>query len=260
MGEFAGVHAIWLREFKVFQREKSRVVSSVVSPLLWLLFFGAGVGSFVESSALGGLTYTAYIYPGLIAMAVLFSAMFYGMYIVWDRKLDFLKEVLAAPVSRPSIFLGKVLGGTTDALLQAMLMFILGALVLPVLSPGFPGLHPLGALLALPVVFLMAMSVASLGLGIGTLFESFEGFNVVVTFVIFPLFFLSGALYPPGSQDLPAFLQGLTAANPLAYTVDLLRFLLMGVGQFNPWLSLGVVLGFTAATLAFGTYMFQRMK
>ncbi|HEV8361095.1 MAG TPA: ABC transporter permease [Candidatus Thermoplasmatota archaeon] len=255
--EFAAVQAVWLREFKVFQREKSRVVSSVVSPLFWLVLFGAGLGGFVEGLP-AGLTYTAFIFPGLLFMTVLFSSMFFGMYIVWDRKLDFLKEVLAAPVSRPSIFLGKVLGGTTDALAQSLLLILLGALVLPFLSPGFPGLSPVGMLLSLPVIFLIAVSIASLGLGIGTMFESFEGFQVVVSFVIFPLFFLSGALYP--LTGLPSWLTVVTTVNPLSYAVDLLRYLLLGAGTVNPLFSFGMLVGFTALMLGFGTFMFQRMK
>jgi ABC-2 type transport system permease protein len=259
--EFAAVQAIWLREFKVFQREKSRVVSSVASPLFWLVLFGAGFGSRVDISdvAAPGLSYTAFIFPGLLFMTVLFSSMFFGMYIVWDRKLDFLKEVLAAPVSRPSIFIGKVLGGTTDALMQAVLLMVVGALLLPLLGP-FPGLNPVGALVALAVVFLIAVSIASLGLGIGTMFESFEGFQVVVSFVMFPLFFLSGALYPVSGPETPSYVLVLQQVNPLTYAVDLLRFLLLGVGQISPWLDASVLVGFTLAMVAFGTFMFQRMK
>src|SRR6185295_13643622 len=107
-----GVRAIWLREFKVFLREKSRVVASVAQPIVWLVLVGGGLGGRVDVDLQPGYNYTAFIFPGLLFMSVLFSAMFYGMYIVWDRKLDFLKEVLAAPVRRSSIFLGKVLGGT----------------------------------------------------------------------------------------------------------------------------------------------------
>lgn len=258
--EFAAVQAIWLREFKVFQREKSRVVSSVASPLFWLILFGAGFGSRVELGDIaGGLSYTAFIFPGMLFMTVLFTSMFFGMYIVWDRKLDFLKEVLAAPVSRPSIFLGKVLGGTTDALMQGVLLMVIGALLLPFLGP-FPGINPVGAVLALGVVFLIAVAIASLGLGIGTMFESFEGFQVVMSFVVFPLFFLSGALYPVSGPGTPAYVEALQTANPLTYAVDLLRYLLLGVGQTSPLVDLGVLLGFTAAMLAFGTVMFQRMK
>ncbi|MCA1814496.1 MAG: ABC transporter permease [Halobacteriales archaeon] len=260
MGEFAAVQAIWLREFKVFTREKSRVISSMASPLIWMVLFGVGLNGRVDIATPPGIDYTAFIFPGVLVMSILFGSIFYGLYIVWDRKLDFLKEVLAAPVSRPSIFLGKVLGGTTDSLVQAALLLTVGALVLKLINPVFTGISPVGALLALPIVLLVAMSIASLGLGIGTLFDSFEGFQVIVSFLAFPLFFLSGALYP--LEGLPAFLTVLTRLNPLTYAVDLLRTLLLPgyVAQISPALDVGVLVVWTVIMLGFGTVMFQRMK
>lgn len=258
MGELMGVQAIWLREFKVFQREKSRVIASIASPLLWMVFFGAGLGARLSPELFLGLGYTTFIFPGVLVMSVLFGSIFYGLYIVWDRKLDFLKEVLAAPVRRTSVFLGKVLGGTTDALVQSVLLLSVGSLLLTAIDPTFRGINPLGALLALPVVFVLAVSIAALGLGIGSMFESFEGFQVVISFLAFPLFFLSGALYP--LVDLPPWLMTITHLNPLAYAVDLLRTLLLGVGTISPLLSAGVLLGFMGAMLGFGAFMFHRMK
>ena len=116
--ELMGIYAFWWREFKVFQREKSRIVSSIVQPLMWLFLFGSGVGAGVSIS---DLNYRDYIYPGILTMSVLFGSVFFGLYIVWDRKLDVLKAVLVAPVSRISIFLGKVLGGCTDVMLQILI-------------------------------------------------------------------------------------------------------------------------------------------
>jgi ABC-2 type transport system permease protein len=190
-------------------------------------------------------------------MSVLFSSMFYGMYIVWDRKLDFLKEVLAAPVRRSSIFLGKVLGGTTDSLLQAAVLLVLGAALLPFLSPGFPGLA-WRAVLVLPVVFVLAIAVSSIGLALGSRFESFEGFQLVSTFVVFPLFFLSGALYPV--QGLPPFLSWVVRANPLTYAVDLLRWLLLGSGTVAPLHSAAVLVLFAAVAFGLGAWVFKHMK
>lgn len=258
MGELAGIQAVWLREFKVFQRETSRVVASIASPLLWMVLFGAGLGSRVDLGLGRDLSYTTFIFPGVIVMSVLFGTMFYGLYIVWDKKLDFLKEVLAAPVSRTSVFLGKVLGGTTDPMIQSVVMLSLGAVLLGLLDPAFGGIDLLGALLVVPVVFVLAVAVAALGLGLGSMFESFEGFQVVGSFVSFPLFFLSGALYP--LDGLPPYLQVLTTLNPMTYAVDLLRTLLLGVGQIPVLTSVLVLLGFAGAMLAFGTFMFHRMK
>lgn len=258
MSEFGAVQAIWLREFKVFQREKSRVIASLATPLIWMVFFGVGLSGRVQLDLPPGINYTAFIFPGVLVQTILFGSIFYGLYIVWDRKLDFLKEVLAAPASRASIFLGKVLGGTTDALVQATLLLTVGNGVLFVLSPGFHGISPLGAVLSLPVVLAVTMSFASLGLGIGTMFDSFEGFQVIISFLAFPLFFLSGALYQ--LDGLPPALSVLTHLNPLTYAVDLLRTLLIGQGTIAPWLSAAVLTGWTLLMLGFGTVMFQRMK
>ena len=119
--EMMGIYAVWWRELKVFQREKSRIVSSIVQPLMWLFLFGTGVGASVSISS---VNYQDYIYPGVLTMSVLFGSVFFGLYIVWDRKLDVLKAVLVAPVSRISIFLGKVLGGCTDVMLQIIILFL----------------------------------------------------------------------------------------------------------------------------------------
>ncbi len=123
MNEMEGIYAVWLREAKIYVREKERLLSSVISPLLWIFGFGAGVGSTVN--VIDGYSYQVFIYPGITVMAVLFTSLFYGIYIIWDRKLDFLKEVLVAPVSRASVFAGKVLGGVTDAMMQVIFLLII---------------------------------------------------------------------------------------------------------------------------------------
>ena len=117
MSELTGIYALWYREVKIFFREKSRVFSSILTPLMWLLLFGSGLGSAVS---FGGVNYRTFIFPGILNMSVIFGSIFFGTYIIWDRRIDFLKEVMVAPVSRTSIFLGKALGGTTDVLLQAL--------------------------------------------------------------------------------------------------------------------------------------------
>lgn len=111
MSELMGLYAIWYRELKVFFREKSRIIGSIIQPILWIVVFGAGLGA---SVSLEGINYQTYIFPGVLAMSAIFSSIFFGTYIVWDKKIDFLKEVLVAPVSRTTIFFGKVLGGCTD--------------------------------------------------------------------------------------------------------------------------------------------------
>ncbi|MGQ0536210.1 MAG: ABC transporter permease [Methanobacteriota archaeon] len=251
--EIGGLTAVWWREFKIFQREKSRVISALASPLLWLAIVGTGVGSIAEESELGGTDYRTFIFPGVVAMSILFGTLFYGLYIVWDRKLDVLKEILVAPVSRLSIFAGKVLGGCTDALIQTVLLLVIGFFFL------LPERDPVGILLALGIAGILAATFTALGLAIGSFFESLEGFQVVVSFVAFPLFFLSGALFPV-DENLPPALQYIALANPVTYSVDAMRGVLLGVHRFPLALDLTVAVAFCAATIVFGSWAFSRMR
>ena len=218
--ELMGIYAVWWREFKVFQREKSRIVSSIVQPLMWLFLFGSGVGASVSVS---DINYQDYIYPGILAMLVLFGSVYFGLYIVWDRKLDVLKAILVAPVSRISIFMGKVLGGCTDVTLQIIVLFLFSFL--------FPSINPWGIPLALLLLFITSIALVSMGLALGSLFESLEGFQVISAFLIFPLFFLSGALFPVNDK-LPGWLRGLVKLNPLTYAVDGVRGVLLNINIF----------------------------
>ena len=247
MSEWGGVLAVWQREFIVFRREVSRVVSSIVSPLMWLLLFGSGLQSSVD---LGGARYQSFIFPGIVLMSVLFTSMFYGVYIIWDRKIDVLKAVLVAPVSRLAIFFGKVLGGCTDALLQATVLILLGCF--------FVTYTPLGLLLSFVVVILTAIGFVALGLTIGAFFDSLEGFQLIGTFLVFPLFFLSGALYP--LDHVPAWLRVLSRLDPVTYAVDAARYAMLGRAAFPLALDLGVLAAFAAATVVLGSVAFSRMR
>ncbi|HEX8724239.1 MAG TPA: ABC transporter permease [Gemmatimonadaceae bacterium] len=255
MNDVHGVFAIWYREYKVFLREKSRIVASIVTPVLWLFIFGGGLGS---SVSIPGTNYQAFIFPGILAQSVLFSSIFFGVYIVWDRKVDFLKEVLVAPVSRTAIFVGKVVGGATDSLIQAAILLVLGV----VLSAAgtIRDLHVGAAALLAALVILALTTVAfvSVGLIIGSVMESPEGFQLVSSFVVFPLFFLSGALFPIGK--LPLWLAPFTFLDPLTYAVDALRGVLLGASHFHVAFDVGVMAAFTLLVIAVGTRAFERMK
>ena len=248
MSELTGLLAIWYREFKVFTRERSRVISSVLNPLLFLIIFGAGLGSSVN---IEGISYQRFIYPGIISMALLFTSIYYGVYIVWDKMIDFLKEVLVAPLSRTTIFLGKVLGGVTDAMIQGTLLIVIGFF----LNINFN-------LWGLPLAFLIMMITASgfvgIGLLIGSLMERPEGFQLIGSFLLFPLFLLSGALFP--IDDLPSWLAPFTYADPLTYCVDALRVVLLDAGQFPLYFDLTVLTLFAIGTTILGTLSFRRMK
>lgn len=246
--ELMGIYALWWREFKIFQREKSRIVSSIVQPLMWLFLFGTGVGASVSIS---DVNYQDYIYPGILTMSVLFGSVFFGLYIVWDRKLDVLKAVLVAPVSRISIFMGKVLGGCTDVTLQVIILFLFSFL--------FPAVDPRGIPLALLFLFITSIALVSLGLAIGSLLESLEGFQVISAFVVFPLFFLSGALFPV-DEKLPAWLQSMVKLNPLTYAVDGVRGALLNVSVFPLYVDFGVIIFFAVIMFLLGSILFSRMK
>ena len=249
--EVQALYALWLREFKVFLREKSRVVSSVATPIILVAVVGTGFGATTEftDARYAAFSYEQFMFPGIVAMSVLFGTMFYGLGIIMDRKMDVLKEVLVAPVSRTTIFFGKVLGGSTESVLQGTLLLTLGIL--------FFGVPPQGALLALVFVLLLAIAFVSVGLFLGSFFESFEGFQLIGSFLMFPVFFLSGALYPV--EGLPGWLTVLTRVNPATYAVDGLRGSLLGVYAFNPLLDAAVLVAFGGIFLLLGTWGFRRM-
>ncbi|MHB8605549.1 MAG: ABC transporter permease [Thermoplasmatota archaeon] len=248
--EFYAVYAIWVREVKVFSREKSRVISALATPLIWIAIVGTGFASTIPPSATGGIDYRRYLFPGVIAQAILFGTVFYGMYIIWDRKLDVLKEILVSPISRTSIFFGKVVGGSTESMIQGVILLTIGIAIFGVSLPG--------ALVALLFVALLAVTFVSIGLFIGTFFESFEGFQVVISFLLFPLFFLSGALFPV--TNLPTWLAVLVRLNPVTYAVDGLRGVTVGVHAFGYAVDFGVLLGFCVVIVGAGTWAFGRMK
>lgn len=245
------IYALWLREFKVFTRERSRVVSTVITPLLLVLVIGTGFGATTRfiSPQYADVSYQKFMFPGIMAVTILFGSVFYGLNIVWDRKLDVLKEVLVAPVPRVTIFLGKVLGGCTSSLIQATLMLVLGMVFLDV--------TPAGALLGLLFVLLVTMAFVAVGLFIGSFFDSFEGFQLIVSILVMPLVFLSGAFYP--IEGLPGWLTALTFANPATYAVDGLRGALVGTHTIAFPLSLGVLAAFSGLFLLLGAWSFKRM-
>lgn len=250
MGEIGGLYAIWYREFKVFIRETSRLVGAIVQPLMWLIILGTGLGSIVE---IGGANYQQFIFPGILAMTILFGSLFFGMYIIFDKRVDFLKEVLVAPLSRTTIFFGKVLGGSTDGVIQIIVLMILGSL--------FFGIHftAYSVVVTLVVIMLLMTSIISLGLTIGSVMTSPEGFGLVTSFLIFPLFLLSGALFPV--KNLPSWLFGFVAVNPVSYAVDALRTVILGTPSgFGLLADFVVLIAFAVAMVMIGTYAFRKMK
>ena len=200
---------------------------------------------------MGGTNYQVFIFPGILTMTILFSSIFFGLYIVWDKKIDFFKEVLVAPLSRLTIFAGKMLGGCTDALIQGALMLAFGVVL---------GLSYTLQTVAFAMIFMLVLASAtvSIGLVIGSRMESPEGFNLIVSFLVFPLFFLSGALFPIG--NLPSWLGIFTVLNPVTYAVDGMRGVMLGMSAFPVLLDFGVLLAFAAGMMVIGSIAFSRMK
>jgi ABC-2 type transport system permease protein len=255
MSELKGIYALWYRETKVFLRERSRIISSIINPLLWLLIIGGGLGSAVSFS---GINYQTFIYPGILIQTALFSSVFFGVYIVWDKKIDFMKEVLVAPMRRTSIFVGKILGGSTDTLLQVLILFVIGSIFM--VSGIMPGLHltPFSVLVSLAFLLVVTVGLVSVGLILGSQMESPEGFQLIISFLIFPLFFLSGALFP--ITNLPAWLAPFIFVNPVTYAVDGIRGVLLGISRFPLLFDFALVCLFAIIMILIGTYAFKKMK
>lgn len=246
---YYAVWAILLREAKIFLREKERIASILVSPLLFLFVMGHGMGG--AQSPVPGITYQQFIFPGILAMVILFTSITYGLYIVWDKRLDFLKEVLAAPISRAELFLGKSLGGMLGALIETVILLAVGALFI---LPQSPAQVLLSLLAAVPVAYL----ITNLGLAIGARMKSMEGFGLVMSFLTWPMFFFSGALFDLGGAA--PYIRAVSLADPVTYAVDLMRIIMLGRGHFSAWTDLGMLALFCALTTAVGVAAFGRLQ
>jgi ABC-2 type transport system permease protein len=217
-----GVYIIWFRDVLRYWRDRARLVSSLGQPLLFLIVFGSGLTASLGAgltSQLGNVSYVRFLFPGIVAMAVLFTAVFSAISIVWDREFGFLREVLAAPVSRVAVVLGKAFGGSTVAMFQGAILLILA----PILGVS---LDPLLVLKLLSLMFLTALALTSMGILIAARLQSMEAFQMIMNFLIMPMFFLSGAFFP--LRGLPAWMSVITRFDPVAYGVDPMRRLLLG--------------------------------
>ncbi|MCL4403814.1 ABC transporter permease [Patescibacteria group bacterium] len=246
------VYIIWLRQLKRYLRSKSRIVGSLGQPLLFLVALGFGLGPVFQKA--GGGNYLDFLAPGIISMGILFTALFSGIEIIWDRQFGFLKEMMVAPVSRLQIMVGRTLGGATVAVIQGIIVFLLAFLV------GFRPeyLTAWTFLLALVFMFLIAVLFTALGTAIASQLDDMQGFQLIMNFVVMPLFFLSGALFP--LNGLPSGIALVVKIDPLSYGVDGLRHALTGVAQFGFGTDLAVLALITAALLGLGTYLFSKTQ
>jgi ABC-2 type transport system permease protein len=242
---------LWLRQIKRYIRSRTRIVGSLGQPLLFLLALGFGFGPIFKKAGQGD--YLQFLAPGVIAMTILFTAIFSGIELIWDRQFGFLKETLVAPVPRLMIMLGRTAGGATVALLQG---FIVVAICL---VAGFRIQGPAALAYACVFMALIALLFTALGTAIASLLSDFQGFQLIMNFLVMPIFFLSGALFPLG--DVPKALQVLAAVDPLSYGVDGLRGALVGTAtHFGVLVDLGVLVALTSALLVAGAYLFYRIE
>ncbi len=244
------VYTIWLREIKIFARAKSRIAGSLATPIFWLVFVGVGFSSSFRFPDLS-ISYIDFMTPGIIGMTLLFSSMFSGLSVLWDKQFGFMKEMLVAPVKRTTIVLGKTLGGTTISLFQgiAVLLVSMGMGVSIDLS---------GFFVAVAFMILISASFVSLGLVFASQMDDPHGFQMIMSFVMMPIFFLSGALFP--LERLPAWLKTLAYLDPLTYGVDGLRGSLIHVNEFPLWLDFSVLVVFFVAMISLGGYLFRRLE
>jgi ABC-2 type transport system permease protein len=243
-----GIYAILWRELITFFRETPRFISSIVSPIIWLFIFGLGLGS---SVVIVDIEYQKFIFAGILTQTFLFTSIFYGVYLVWDRRIDLLKSILVSPLSRTTIFLGKLLGGVTISLIESIIVLLLGLLI------GIN--YTLFTFFATIAIVILASAIfTAIGLTIGSVLDSPEGFQLLSTFILFPLFFLSGALFP--LDNLPQWLYVITTINPVSYVVDILRGILIGIHHVSIALSFSLILIFLVVTFIIGIESFKRMK
>ena len=245
------IYTIWLRNMKRYIRSKSRIIGSISMPLFFLLFLGFGLNSVVRIPTLGQ-DYIQFLIPGVVAMSVLFTSVFSGIQIIWDKQFGFLKETLVAPVSRLEIMFGQTLGGATTSFIQGAIILVLSL---------FVGLHianPLGFLIACGFMVLVGVSFTAFGIALASRMEDMQGFQLIMNFVVFPIFGLSGALFPISS--LPSWAVPITLLDPLTYGVEGIRYGLTGISQVNPVVSLVVLGGFALVTTVLGAYLFRKIE
>lgn len=244
------IYILWLREVKRYFRSRARIIGALGQPLLFLLALGFGLGPVFQRAGQGN--YFQFLTPGIMAQGILFTSLFAGIQIIWDKQFGFLKETLVAPISRLQIVMGKVAGGATVAVFQGIFIFILAFIV---------GFRP-DTFTLLPITLIFMILIAVLFNGIGTAIASFlndmQGFQLIMNFLVMPLFFLSGALFP--LSGLPKVLGIITAFDPLTYGVDGLRGSLTLSSHFSLPTDLFVLGVLSMIALLIGSYLFSKIQ
>jgi ABC-2 type transport system permease protein len=244
------IYILWLREVKKYGRSRVQIIASLGQPLLYLLVLGFGLGPVYQKA--GGGSYLQFMAPGIVGMAVLFTSVFSGIALLWDRQFGFLKETLVAPVPRIYVMIGRTLGGATVAMLQGTLIVVVCLIAgfRPVSLPGIP--------LGFAFMALIAIVFAALGTSIGSSLQDMQGFQLIMNFLVLPIFFLSGALFP--LNNLPKALSFVTKLDPLSYGVDGLRAALIGTSHFGAVVDAVALAVVAVALLGLGAWRFSKIE
>ena len=245
------VYILCLRQLKHYWRSKARLIGSLGQPLLFMVAFGFGFGP-MYTRASGGANYIDFLAPGIVTMAILFTAVFSGLEIIWDRQFGFLKETLVAPISRTEIMIGKTFGGATIAMIQGLIMLSMTYLF------GFRISDRGNLWMGLIFMFLIAIFFSGLGLTIASKMEDMQGFQMILNFLIMPIFFLSGALFP--LKNLPYAIYLISRIDPLTYGVDGLRGSITGVSTFGIYNDLVAISSLSVLICAIGTVLFLKIE
>jgi ABC-2 type transport system permease protein len=244
------IYTLWVREVKKYFRSKSRIIGSLGQPILFLVALGFGLGPVFQKAGQGN--YIEFLVPGIISMSILFLAIFSGISVIWDRQFGFLKETLVAPVPRWQIMLGRTLGGATVAVLQGIIVFLISFLL------GFQLQNAGSLFMALVFMTMIALLFTALGTAIASVLEDMHGFQLIMNFLVMPIFFLSGALFP--LNGLPKILKTIVLFDPLSYGVDGLRGTLGGIAQFSLLTDFCVMAVITAILISIGSYLFSKIQ
>ncbi|MCX6773475.1 MAG: ABC transporter permease [Candidatus Micrarchaeota archaeon] len=244
--ELSKVYAVWLREIKRYTNSKARMVSSLGQPLLFLVALGGGL-----SAMMPGFNYSGFILPGILAMTLLFTSIFAGVSIIWDREFGFLKEMLAAPASRQTLVIGRTLGGATTAIIQGLMILVLGILIT---GTPIPSIMNIIGILAMMVIF--SCFLVSLGIAIASMIQEVETFQLIMNLLIMPLFFLSNALFP--LDKMPSWLQMISSLNPISYAVDGLRIMMIGSGTFGLFTDFAVSIAGLVVFVLLASHLFSK--
>jgi len=246
----SAIYIMWLRAVKRYVRSKPRIIAALGQPLLFLIALGFGFGPIFQRAGQGN--YIQFLAPGVIGMTILFTAVFSGIELIWDRQFGFLKETLVAPVPRIYVMIGRTLGGATVAIIQGVIVVAI------CLAAGFRVTNFGAVPIAIVVMILVAVMFTALGTAIASVLSDFQGFQLIMNFLVMPIFFLSGALFP--LANLPKVLDFLATIDPLSYGVDGLRTALVGIGHFGMTIDLAVLAIIAVALLGTGSYLFSRIQ